>query len=277
MARCRRSTAPLATPVKNRAIPPRARPRPVLLRSRSHLFHWNSLLRRVSDTQCSPWSSTVLLVIARPTHGRLFFDTVGNTPAAVRSVGGRSGRSHGAKRERAMGVPNLYGAPGSRIKPVSIAVGVVLGGMLLLTTAGLAKAGPGAWTALTATAFQSHGPLTSVAASVGRALSLSTLNPWYWGFVFLLTVIQWFWPARRDQRSPSVDMAVDAVWFVAGNVMQVTVVAITLGAATVAYNQLAGNWSLNLQPMLGFWGLSIIAFVVADFLAWISHWCHHKV
>ena len=176
-----------------------------------------------------------------------------------------------------MDISYSYAAPGQRLKPVSVVVGLVLSATALLTLVGLAKAGPGVWRALAAASFQSHTSVHAVAASVWKGLSLSTFNPWYWAFVAVLTIAQWFWPARRDQRSFSVDMAVDAVWFVMGNAMQFTVVAVTLGAVTVAYAQLLGKWSLDLQPVLGLWGLAIFAFVLTDLLAWASHWCHHKV
>ena len=163
------------------------------------------------------------------------------------------------------------------MKPISVVVGLVLGGTALLTILGLAKAGPGVWNGFTNASFQSHASLNAVRAAVWRGLWLSTLNPGYWAFVALLTILQWCWPARRDQRTFSVDMAVDVVWFVMGNAMQFTIVAVTLGAVTVAYTELLGKLSLNLQPVLGFWGLAIFAFVFTDLLAWGSHWCHHKV
>ena len=69
----------------------------------------------------------------------------------------------------------------------------------------------------------------------------------------------------------------DAMWFVVGNAFQFTVVALSLGVVSVAYSELFNNWSLNLQPIVGFWGLAIFAFIATDALAWVTHWCHHKV
>jgi len=176
-----------------------------------------------------------------------------------------------------MTVSYSYAAPGQRMKPASVAVGVVLAGTVVLTAVGLAQAGPGLWGAFAQASFQSRGSAHAVVASVGRGLSESTLNPWYWAFVGVLTLAQWFFPARRDERALSVDMAVDAVWFVAGNALQFTVVAVTLGALTVAYGEVFGTWSLHLQRVVGFWGLAVGAFVVTDALAYVSHWCHHQV
>jgi sterol desaturase/sphingolipid hydroxylase (fatty acid hydroxylase superfamily) len=148
---------------------------------------------------------------------------------------------------------------------------------MLLTIVGLLKAGSQAEPAFFDAAFQTPASLEGATASVRQGLTLGILNPWYWAFLIILSALQWFWPARRDQRPPSVELAVDAVWFVMGNVMHVTVVAVCLGAVGVAYQQLLGTWSLNLQPAMGFWGLAIFAFVMTDLLAWVSHWCHHGV
>ncbi|HTZ07602.1 MAG TPA: sterol desaturase family protein [Acidimicrobiales bacterium] len=156
-------------------------------------------------------------------------------------------------------------------------MGVVLGATAVCTVTGVALAGGGGWGELARGAFATGPSWPGIGASVGRGLADSTLNPWYWGFVALLTFAQWRWPARRDERALSVDVAVDAVWFVMGNALQLTVVAVTLGAASVAYTRLVGTWSLHLQGVLGTWGLALVAFVLTDFLAWVTHWCHHKV
>ena len=170
-----------------------------------------------------------------------------------------------------------HAAAAPRVKPLSIVVALILGGTALFTLIGLAKAGPQGVSAFTQASFQSRASLGGVVASVWNGLRLSTFSPWYWIFVACLTILQWFWPARRDERSLSVDMAVDAVWFVMGNAMQFTVVAATLGAVTVAYTEVLGTWSLHLERTMGFWGLAAFAFVLTDLLAWVTHWCHHKV
>ncbi len=170
-----------------------------------------------------------------------------------------------------------YAMSAPRVKPLSIVVALMLGGIALFTLVGLVKAGPGGLSAFTQASFQSHASLGAVTASIWDGLRLSTFSLWYWAFVAFLTILQWFWPARRDERTFSVDMAVDAVWFVMGNAMQFTIVAATLGAVTVAYTELLGTWSLNLEHTFGFWGLATFAFVLTDLLAWITHWCHHKV
>jgi sterol desaturase/sphingolipid hydroxylase (fatty acid hydroxylase superfamily) len=107
---------------------------------------------------------------------------------------------------------------------------------------------------------------------------MTVLDPRYWAFLVALSALQWLFPARRDQRAPtSIELSADVVWFVMASAMQVTVVALVLAGLTVADTQLVGGWSLDLQPRLGIWGLSVFAFVVADLLAWVAHWVHHMV
>ena len=171
-----------------------------------------------------------------------------------------------------------YSLAGARTwpRPAAIAVGMVLGAMVVLTAVGLAQAK--GWSAVSgACSFSAAPSWRAVEASVWHGLRLSILGPWYWSFVLLLTIIQWVRPARDDERTLSVDVAVDAVWFVMGNVMQLTVVAVALGSVTVAYSALFGDWSLAAQDVLGTGGLAVLAFVLTDGLAWCSHWCHHKV
>jgi len=168
-----------------------------------------------------------------------------------------------------------YATAPRRRRPAAIVVGVILGAMVLLTAVGLARAG--GWGSVAGASFQTKASWHAVQASVWQGLHIGVLAPWYWAFVGVLTVLQWVWPARRDERRLSVEMAVDAVWFVMGNVMQLTVVAVALGSVTVAYAEVFGGWSLHLQDELGTWGLAVFAFVLADALAWYSHWCHHKV
>jgi len=174
-----------------------------------------------------------------------------------------------------MADPYTYPIAAKRRKPIALIVGALLVATGAMTVVGLWRTR--GWSGVTNASFQAGPSAHAVASAIGAALFDSTFNPWYWGFVVFLTLVQWRWPARPEQRALSVEMAVDAVWFVMGNALQVTVVAVTLGIVTVAYTDLFGTWSLHLYRPLGFWGLAVVAFVLTDALAWVSHWCHHKV
>jgi sterol desaturase/sphingolipid hydroxylase (fatty acid hydroxylase superfamily) len=156
-------------------------------------------------------------------------------------------------------------------------VGAILVATVVGTIVGLVMAGPHVTEALTAQSFQSEPSLEGVGAAIWHGLEISTFNPFYWVFIGLLTALQLVWPARRDEARPGVEMAVDIVWFVVNNALQFTIVAVTLGAVTVAYTEILGSWSLNLQQYIGRVGLIVVAYVLTDALAYATHVCHHKV
>jgi sterol desaturase/sphingolipid hydroxylase (fatty acid hydroxylase superfamily) len=125
-----------------------------------------------------------------------------------------------------------------------------------------------------------------MAAAAGSVLALThaggewlavVTNPWYAGFLIVLLVAQWRWPARRDLPGANVGLGQDAVWFVLNTALAVTVVAAYLTLVERAYVALSGGWSLDLGDELGSWGLPLTALVVTDLMAWTSHYLHHKV
>jgi sterol desaturase/sphingolipid hydroxylase (fatty acid hydroxylase superfamily) len=105
----------------------------------------------------------------------------------------------------------------------------------------------------------------------------TVLDPFYWGFLVVLSALQWIWPSQAHQRHPSRALAEDATWFFLSTALQVTMVAGFLALLGTAYQDTTGGWSLNLTPLLGVWGVAIVAFVLTDFLAWFTHWAHHHV
>jgi sterol desaturase/sphingolipid hydroxylase (fatty acid hydroxylase superfamily) len=164
-----------------------------------------------------------------------------------------------------------------QIRPTSVIVGSILVAMTVLTIVGLAMAGSHISTAFAADSFQTGTSWHAVGGAVWHGLKVSTLAPYYWLFIGLLTGLQFIWPARREEARIGADMAVDAVWFVVGNAMQFSIVAATLGVVTVAYTEVFGTWSMDVQQYTGRWGLIIVAYVVTDFLAYVTHVCHHRV
>jgi sterol desaturase/sphingolipid hydroxylase (fatty acid hydroxylase superfamily) len=119
--------------------------------------------------------------------------------------------------------------------------------------------------------------LGALASTAGDEWLATVTNPWYAGFLVVLLVLQWAWPARRDLPGANVGLGQDAVWFVLNTALAVTVVAGWLAVLEVAYTDLAGGWSLDLGDELGSWGLPVTALVVTDLMAWTSHYLHHKV
>jgi sterol desaturase/sphingolipid hydroxylase (fatty acid hydroxylase superfamily) len=114
-------------------------------------------------------------------------------------------------------------------------------------------------------------------AGFGREWLSVVANPWYLGFLVLLAIVQWGFPARRELRGLSVGLGQDLVWFLTSTVLALTVVAALLAVLDAAYVATVGDWSLDLGDELGSWGLPLTALVVTDLIAWTSHYLHHKV
>ena len=67
------------------------------------------------------------------------------------------------------------------------------------------------------------------------------------------------------------------MWFVFSTVLVVTLLGVCLAPLNAAYAHVAGGRGLNLTPRFGVWGVAIFALLIADLLAWYSHWLHHHV
>jgi sterol desaturase/sphingolipid hydroxylase (fatty acid hydroxylase superfamily) len=103
------------------------------------------------------------------------------------------------------------------------------------------------------------------------------LNPWLIGFLVVLGLLQWAFPARRDNHSWSAGGAGDFLWFLWSPIEDVTITAAFLVALGVMVDALFHGQPANLVPTIGVTGVAILAFVLGDFLAWASHIMHHRL
>lgn len=127
-------------------------------------------------------------------------------------------------------------------------------------------------------ALDAVGPMAASARTdVWAAWQVVVLNPWYWGFLAALCLLQWRFPARRELRTVSVGLGQDLVWFLTTTLFSVTVVAAYLGLLDHLWVRYAGGWGVDLTDELGRWGVPLLALVVADLMGWLSHYLHHKV
>jgi sterol desaturase/sphingolipid hydroxylase (fatty acid hydroxylase superfamily) len=124
--------------------------------------------------------------------------------------------------------------------------------------------------------WQSHA-VASYVRSAWSGFRATVFDPFYWIAIGALSVAQLLWPAERDKRRPSHSVAEDAAWFVFSTVLIVTVLGASIAPLNLAYEHLAGGKAFNLTPTLGVWGVALLAFVIADLLAWCAHWLHHHV
>ncbi len=158
---------------------------------------------------------------------------------------------------------------GRRVNPHSVVAACVLAAIGAFSVIGLIEGRHDLGAALRLSAVDRASTIA------WQGWSRTILDPYYWGFLAILTALQWFFPARPDQRGLSVGFGADLMWFLSFNALSVTVVAAYLAALDVAYRHLLGGWALHLP--LDSAGLSILAFVVTDLLAWWTHVLHHKV
>ncbi len=105
----------------------------------------------------------------------------------------------------------------------------------------------------------------------------SVLMPGFGVFILVLWVLQWRYPARRQERMIHPGLAQDLAWFLLSPVLTVTVVSAYLAALGAGVSAVLGSWNLNMVPTLGAWRVAVLALVVGDFLGLVSHWMHHRI
>jgi sterol desaturase/sphingolipid hydroxylase (fatty acid hydroxylase superfamily) len=123
-----------------------------------------------------------------------------------------------------------------------------------------------------------HGAVsTKVFESMWQDLRSQVLMPWFGVFILVLWVLQWRFPARKQERLVSKGLVQDLAWFLLSPVLAVSIVSAYLDVLSRGVTTVMSGLRLNLVPTLGVWRVAILAFVVADFLGWYTHWLHHRL
>lgn len=145
------------------------------------------------------------------------------------------------------------------------------GALLLVVLIGIART-PGVFATATDTNWWA-----SAGHEVLDGWRAALLNPWYWGFVAVLVVAERLLPGRDGEGTLNAGGAQDLAWTVLGPLLSLTVVPLAVGALNAAYDHVLGGFSFDLERVLGPIGIGVLAFLVADFLMWFTHWARHKV
>lgn len=123
-----------------------------------------------------------------------------------------------------------------------------------------------------------HGTFSArIASDLWVQWRASVLLPWFAAFIAVLWILQWRYPARRQERMAHAGVVQDLAWFLLSPVLAVTVVSgflVVLGAGLAA---VFGDRTLDLVPSLGVWRVAALALVVGDLVGWCSHWLHHRL
>jgi sterol desaturase/sphingolipid hydroxylase (fatty acid hydroxylase superfamily) len=102
-------------------------------------------------------------------------------------------------------------------------------------------------------------------------------EPWFAAFILVLWVLQWRYPARKQERHFCNGLVQDLAWFLLSPVLAVTIISAYLVALSLGVTTVFGDWHLHLVSTLGVWRVATLAFVISDLMAWWSHWMHHRV
>jgi sterol desaturase/sphingolipid hydroxylase (fatty acid hydroxylase superfamily) len=113
--------------------------------------------------------------------------------------------------------------------------------------------------------------------SVWTGWRAAVWQPWFGVFIAALWVLQWRFPARRQERQFSHGLVQDVAWFLLSPVLAVTVISAYLVVFSSGVTAVFGHWHLDLVPSLGVWRVAALSFVVTDFMAWWTHWLHHRL
>ena len=102
-------------------------------------------------------------------------------------------------------------------------------------------------------------------------------EPWFGIFIVGLWLLQWRYPARRQERPLGKGLVQDLGWFLLSPVLAVTIISAYLVLLSTGVTAVLGNRTLDLVPALGVWRVAVLAFVISDLMAWVSHWMHHHL
>lgn len=118
---------------------------------------------------------------------------------------------------------------------------------------------------------------SSVFVSMTQSLETHVWEPWFFGFVGVLWVLQWRYPARSGERQFGKALVQDAAWFLLTPVLAVSVISAYMALLGAGLPAVFGHHTADLVPHLGVWRVAVLAFVLSDLLNWIAHLAHHKL
>jgi sterol desaturase/sphingolipid hydroxylase (fatty acid hydroxylase superfamily) len=102
-------------------------------------------------------------------------------------------------------------------------------------------------------------------------------NPWYWGLIAVLLVVERIWPAEPAGGMVSMGGAHDIVWILGAPILRLTLVAAWASLLNLAYDDWFSGAEVDLAAVIGTFPTAVVAFVLSDFLMWFTHWVRHKV
>lgn len=144
--------------------------------------------------------------------------------------------------------------------------------MLLVSIGGAVIADPGRVTdALTADVIRTIPP------DIRHGWEVAALNPVYWLLVGVMLFCERRWSAEPGTTAWSKGGAQDVLWIIFFPVFSLTFVAMWSGVLAITYDEILGGHVIDLEDSVGRLWAVVIAFVIADFFAWFTHYLRHVV
>jgi sterol desaturase/sphingolipid hydroxylase (fatty acid hydroxylase superfamily) len=124
--------------------------------------------------------------------------------------------------------------------------------------------------------FDAH-TTNHIAQNVWTGWRTAVLNPWYWGLVAVLLIIERCWPAEVGRGMLSTGGAQDLIWIVFAPVFSLTIVILWSLMLNAMYTHVLSGYTVHLASVIGVVPTAVFAFVVTDFFFWFTHYVRHKV
>lgn len=122
------------------------------------------------------------------------------------------------------------------------------------------------------------GSFDSAPANFGRTFLHETLlNPWFYGVLALVLLLERLIPARPEQKSLSRGAMQDLLWMPFALFSQAFFMPLHILFLRSLYDRYLGFLTIHAVAEWPAWARILLALLAADFLFWFSHFVRHKV
>jgi len=119
--------------------------------------------------------------------------------------------------------------------------------------------------------------MSNVPPEIRKGWHVAVFNPIYWSLVAIFVVLERLFPAEPGTSALTRGGGEDLIWILGAPLFAATFVALWSGTLSLVYSHVFGGHVIDLDHWLGRFGAVVVAFVIADFLAWFSHYLRHRV
>jgi sterol desaturase/sphingolipid hydroxylase (fatty acid hydroxylase superfamily) len=101
-------------------------------------------------------------------------------------------------------------------------------------------------------------------------------NPWFWAPLLVIFVAERLWPVFPTDKRTRIALAEDSIWLNIEIAVRATLLPLTAGVVTIAWERSTNNFSIPL--LAGFPSLARVAvsLVLWDLIEYTHHWLRHR-